>query len=160
MLIVSNQKEEYIPRTTGLLGALGILLEYARIQEFSSRGGGGVQVNLTKKLWQRCFRFWRGSNIIQGGQTFPGGVQLFQAGSNCLFPIEIVIFQGGSGPLSPLDPHLLRPYIRVEQSFLHLALHFATPCRSNTLQIQIFPVPKCKKYIMVQILYVFQANNQ
>ena len=28
---------------------------HARIQEFSPGGGGGVQVNLTKKLWQRFF---------------------------------------------------------------------------------------------------------
>ena len=40
-LIISNQKEECIPRTTGLLGALGILLEHAWIQEFLSGGGGG-----------------------------------------------------------------------------------------------------------------------
>ena len=88
----------------------------------------GVQVNLTKKLWQRFFlvlslfyrsqmvkfkenyhfsRFQRGSNIFQGG-----GVQLFPGGSNCLFPIETHItcaFPGGSGSPAPppsLDPHL------------------------------------------------------
>ena len=48
----------------------------------------------------------------RGGQHFPGGVQLFPGGSNCLFPIETHItcdFPGGGGPdclSSPLDPHL------------------------------------------------------
>ena len=53
-------------------------------------------------------RFQRGSNILEGG------VQLFQGGSNCLFPIGTHItcdFPGGGGgpdPMSPpLDPHLL-----------------------------------------------------
>ena len=67
------------------------------------QGGGGVQVNLTKKLWQPFFspqlilqsqmvnfkenyhfsRFPRGANIFQGG----GGVPTFSGvgGSNCLF---------------------------------------------------------------------------
>ena len=94
------------------------------------QGGGGVQVNLTKKAltFFFCFflvlslfnksrmvnfkenyhfsRFKRGSNIFQGGSNFfQGG-----GGSNCLFPIESHItcdFPGGSGhPVPPLDPHL------------------------------------------------------
>ena len=43
-------------------------------------------------------RLQRASNIFQGG------VQLFQGGSNCLFPIEthvICDFPGGSGPPVP-----------------------------------------------------------
>ena len=79
-------------------------------------GGGGVQVNLTKKADIFFFfspqlvlqisqmvnfkenyhfsRFQRGSNIFQGG----GG------GSNCLFPLETHItcdFPGGSEPPVP-----------------------------------------------------------
>ena len=50
-------------------------------------------------------RFQRGSNIFQGGGGGGGGgVQLFQGGSNCLFPIETHItcdFPGGSGPPVP-----------------------------------------------------------
>ena len=47
--------------------------------------------------------------IFQGsraGPTFSMGVQLFQGGSNCLFPIETHItcdFPGGGGP-DPLSP--------------------------------------------------------
>ena len=46
-LIVSKQKDEYIPRTTGLLGALGIDNVIFLVPD--------------------------GSNIIQGGPTFSGG---------------------------------------------------------------------------------------
>ena len=90
------------------------------------RGGGGVQVNLTKKAltFFFCFVFFLSSAyssevkwliskktiIFQGSrgvQLFPGGGG---GGSNCLFPIETHMtcdFPGGSGPLSPpLDPHL------------------------------------------------------
>ena len=48
----------------------------------------------------------------RGGPTFSMGVQLFQGGSNCLFPIETHItcdFPGGGGVQTPcphLDPHL------------------------------------------------------
>ena len=49
--------------------------------------------------------------VPEGVQHFPGGVQLFAGGSNCLFPILTHItcdFPGGSGPpVPPLDPHLL-----------------------------------------------------
>ena len=108
---------------------------HVRIQEFLSGGGGGVQVSLTKKALATFFfffffffspqlilqklngqfqrnlsfsRFQRGSNIFH----FPGGVQLFPGGSNCLFSIETHItceFPGGGGsgpPAPPLDPHL------------------------------------------------------
>ena len=63
-------------------------------------GGGGVQVNLTKKL--------RGYNIFQGGgPTFSGGgggvVQLlipYRKYITCDFPGEV------RTPCPPLDPHL------------------------------------------------------
>ena len=81
--------------------------QHARIQEFSSQGGGGGPGQSDKKaltfflvisLFYRSkmvnfkenyhfSRSQRGSNIFQGG----GGVQLFPGGgggSNCLFPIE------------------------------------------------------------------------
>ena len=110
-------KHKLIMETPGFL--------HARIQEFSSGGGGG-QVSLTKKALTRFFlvlslfyisqmvnfkeiyhfsRFQRGSNIFQGG----GGGPTF---SNCLFSIETHItcdFPGGGGvrtPCPPLDPHL------------------------------------------------------
>ena len=107
---------------------------HARIQEFSS-GGGGVQFILTKKSSDKVFflfsfffpqlilqksngqfqrnlsfsRFQRESNIFQGG----GGGPTFPRGSKCLFPIETHITyyfpgEGGSGtPVPPLDPHLV-----------------------------------------------------
>ena len=85
-------------------------------------GGGGVQVRLTKKSFDNVFfflvlslfyriqmvnfkeiyhfsRFQRGSNISREG------VQLFQGGSNCLFPIETHItcdFPGGVRSRSPV----------------------------------------------------------
>ena len=79
----------------------GAVWAHARIQEFSSGGGGGVQVSLTKKALTTffCFflvlslfyrsqmvnfkeiyhfsRFQRGSNIFQGGG---GGSNFFQGG--------------------------------------------------------------------------------
>ena len=90
---------------------------HVRIQEFSS---GGVQVRLTKKALTTFFFFspqliLRKSNgqfqrnlsffkVPEWVQHFPGGVQLFPGGSNCLFPIETHItcdFPGGSGPPVP-----------------------------------------------------------
>ena len=87
-------------------------------------GGGGVQVNLTKKalttffflvlsLFYRCQMVNFKEIIIfqgsRGGSTFSrGGVQLFPGGggSNCLFLIETHITcdfpGGGPDPLSPL----------------------------------------------------------
>ena len=92
------------------------------------RGGGGVQVSLTKKALTTFFffvLFFRRQLILQqsngqfqrnlsffkvpeGVQHFPGEVQLFPGGrgggSNCLFPIETHItcdFHGGSGPPVP-----------------------------------------------------------
>ena len=85
------------------------------------RGGGGVQVRLTKKALTTFFspqlilqksngqfernlsfsRFQRGSNNFQGVQLLPGG-----GGSNCFYPIETHItcdFPGGGGP-DPLSP--------------------------------------------------------
>ena len=102
--------------------------EHARIQKFSS-GGGGVQVYLTKKalttfsyFFLVLSLFYRSQMVnfkenyhFSGGPTFSRGVQLFQGGggSNCLFPIETHITcdfpGGGPDPLSPpLDPHLER----------------------------------------------------
>ena len=101
---------------------------HARIQEFSS--GGGSRSIWQKKLWQRffcCFlvlslfyrsqmvtfnlvyhfsRFWRGSNIFQGG----GGVNFFQGGGGggvqllipYRNPYNLWFSRGGPDPLSPL----------------------------------------------------------
>ena len=98
-------------------------LYHARIQEFSP---GGVQVSLTKNSSDNVFfffflalslfyrsqmvnfkeiyhfsRFQRGPTFSRGG----GGSNVFQGGSNCLFPIETHItcdFPGGIRiPLSP-----------------------------------------------------------
>ena len=97
------------------------------------RGGGGVQVNLTKKalttfsfsfsflvlslfyrsqmvIFKEIYhfsKFQRWSNIFQGESNFfQGG-----GGSNCLYRIETHItcdFPGGvRTPFPPLDPHLL-----------------------------------------------------
>ena len=89
---------------------------------------GGVRVNLTKKALTTFFfspqlillksngQFLRKLSFFkvqEGVQHFPGGggVQLFQGGSNCVYPKETHItcdFPGGSGPFDPpLDPHLL-----------------------------------------------------
>ena len=92
------------------------LRNHARIQEFSS-GGGGVQVSLTKKKKEMVnlketyhfSRSQRGSNIFQGGggPTFSrgGGVQLLIPYRN---PYNLSFSRGGGpDPLSPpLDPHL------------------------------------------------------
>ena len=92
----------------------------ARIQEFSS-GGGGLSQSDKKALtifflvlslfyWSQMVNFE--STIIfqgsRGGPTFSrgGGVQLFPGGSNCLYPIATHItcdFPGGvRTPLTPL----------------------------------------------------------
>ena len=106
---------------------------HARIQDFSSGGGGpGQPHKKSSDVFLFCFfvflvlslfyrsqmvniketyhfsRFQRGSNIFQGDPTFSRG-----GGSNCLFPIETHItcdFPGGGirtpCPPPPLDPHL------------------------------------------------------
>ena len=108
---------------------------HARIQEFSSGGGGcpGQSDNKSCDNVFFCFCFSvlslfymiqkvnfkesKKASIFQGssgGPTFSRGYQLFQrgGGSNCLFPIETHItcdFPGGGGvrtPIPPLDPHL------------------------------------------------------
>ena len=87
-------------------------------RNFRQGGGGGVQVNLTKKALTFFFVVFFLSSayssevkwliskktiIFQGSrgvQLFPGG----GGGSNCLFPIETHItcdFPGGSGPPVP-----------------------------------------------------------
>ena len=98
----------------------------ARIQEFSSGGGGPGQSDkkalttsfLVLSLFYRSqmvnfkeiYRFSRlqmGSNFFQGVQLFPGGVQLLIPYRN---PFWFVIFKRGSGPPGPpLDPHLVQP---------------------------------------------------
>ena len=98
------------------------------------QGGGGVQVNLTKKalttfifclvlsLFYRSqmvnfkeiyhfSRFKRGSDIFQGGGG--EGVQLFPGGSNCLLPIDTHItcdFPGGGGVRTPCPPLWIRTW--------------------------------------------------
>ena len=100
----------------------------ARIQEFSSGGGGG-----SRSVWQKAlttiflvlslfyrsqmvnfkeiYRFLRlqmGSNFFQGVQLFPGGVQLLIPYRN---PFNLWFSRGGPDPLPlpPLDPHLEQP---------------------------------------------------
>ena len=119
---------------------------HARIQEFSS-GGGGIQVNLTKKgltalFFCFCFfspqliyrsqivtfkenyhfsRFMRGSNIFQGwgGPTFSrGGPTFSRGGGNCLFPIETHI-TGGPDPLPPPPPGSALAFC--SQTFSHIS---------------------------------------
>ena len=104
------------------------LVVHERIQEFSSGGGGGVQVSLTKKRSDVLFfafflvisLLYRSQMVnfkaiyhfsrFQRGLTFSKGVQLFPGGggwSNCLLPIETHItcdFPGGSGPPAPPPP--------------------------------------------------------
>ena len=60
-------------------------------------------------------RFWRGSNIFQGGPFFSrGGVQLLIPYSN---PYNLWFSRGGPDPLSPpLDPHLC-DFINFKGSF-------------------------------------------
>ena len=95
------------------------------------RQGGGVQVSLTKKALKGFFAFFLILNLFYRSQMvnfkeiyhfsrFQRGSNIFQRGSNCIFPIETHItydfpegvrtpcFQGGGpDPLSPpLDPHL------------------------------------------------------
>ena len=99
-----------------------------RIQEFSTQGGGGgVHVNLTKKLWHRCLfvfflvlglvyrslmvnfkenyhfsKFRRGSKFFQGVKLFPGG----GGGGQLLIPYRNpnnLWFSKGGGP-DPLPP--------------------------------------------------------
>ena len=100
------------------------------IWNFCQGGGGGGG---SRSIWQKssdkvfflfCFfspplillmvnfeenyhfsRFQRGSNIFEGGPTFPGGVQLLIPYRN---PYNLWFSRGGPDPMSPpLDPHLL-----------------------------------------------------
>ena len=109
---------------------------HARIQEFSSRGGGGGP-GQSKKSFDNVFLFFSPLYILEksngqfqrnpsffkvqeGVQHFPGGgggPTFSTGGGNCLFPIETHItcdFTGGGVrtpcPPPPLDPHL-HPYI-------------------------------------------------
>ena len=127
---------------------------HARIQEFSSRGGGGgfqvslkrgggFQVSLTKKALTSFFFFspqliLQKSNgqfernlsffkVPEGVQHFPGGIQLFPGGSNCLFPIETHItceFPGRSGPPVPPPSGSALAWYKVICPFYTLTLHF------------------------------------
>ena len=93
---------------------------HARIQDFSSGGGGPGQsdkkspdnvflvLSFTEVKWliSKKVVIFQGS---RGGPTFSrgggGGVQLFPGGSNCFYPIETHItcdFPVGSGPPDPL----------------------------------------------------------
>ena len=100
------------------------LKRHARIQEFSSGGGGSRSICFSPQLIlpEVKWSISKKSIIFQGprgGPTFSrgggGGVQLFPGGggvSNCLFPIETHItchFPGGSGPpVPPSGPALER----------------------------------------------------
>ena len=123
---------------------------HARIQEFSSGGGGGDFISpqlmttffLVLSLFYRSqmvnfkenyhfSRFQRGPNIFQWGPTFSRGVQVFPGwGSDCLFPIETHItcdFPVGSGP--PAPPPLIRTcwlhmVCRCQQWFLASGMTF------------------------------------
>ena len=132
-------------------GTLGILLEHRGSRNFRQGGGGGgpgksdrkaLTFFFSSQLMTTFFSFIFVLSLFYRRQmvtfqrnchfsryrrrpTFSRGVQLLPGGSNCLFPIETHVtcdFPGG-GPdlLSPLDPHLLRHYIRAGQSFLHLS---------------------------------------
>ena len=78
-------------------------------------GGGELGVNLTKKNSLVLSLFYR-SQMVNFKENyhfsrFQRGSNIFQGGSNCLFPIETHITcdfpGGGPDPLSPpLDPHL------------------------------------------------------
>ena len=110
-----NRIPGWLPLVSSLPGSsLRTHVKHARIQEFSSAGGGGVQVSLTKNLFffspQLILQKSNGQSSIfqgsRGGPTFSrgGGVQLFPGGSNSLFPIETHItcdFPGESGPPVP-----------------------------------------------------------
>ena len=91
--------------------------KHARIQEFSS-GGGGVQVSLTKKLWRFCFfspqlilqksngQFQRNLSFFkvpEGVHHFPGAVQLLFPYRN---PYNLWFSRGVRTPCPPLNPHL------------------------------------------------------
>ena len=92
---------------------------HARIQEYSSGGGGGPvffspQLILQKSngYFQRKLSF---PKVPEGVHHFLGG-----GGSNCLFPIETHItcdFQGGGSgpPVPPLD----LPMFHLEKKKLH-----------------------------------------
>ena len=94
------------------------------LKDFLDWTTGGVQVSLTKKLWQSYFfflvlslfyrsqmvnfkeiyhfsRFPWGSNIFQGVQLCPGGVQLLIPYRN---PYNLWFSRGGPDPLSPPPP--------------------------------------------------------
>ena len=76
-----------------------VYIGHARIQEFSS-GGGGVQVNLTKKALTTVFFspqliLLKSNGLFQRKLSFfkvPEGVQHFPGGS--------IFFQGGGGPIA------------------------------------------------------------
>ena len=103
--------------------------------------------------------FSRGSNFFQGWgvQLFPGG-----GGSNCLLPIEThVTFDFPRGVQTPYPPWIRTCCGPISE----LDNHSCTfPC---ILQLRADPTlckskfslfSKCKKFIMVQVQYVFQAN--
>ena len=127
---------------------------HARIQEFSSGGGGGPgqsdkKSSLVLSLFYRSqlvnfkegnwliSRFQRWSTIFQGGPTFSRG----GGGSNCLFPIETHItcdFPGG-GVRTPC-PSLGSALVLKEQKIY--ILHGVTPYRFSYSLVG-YPL-KCK----------------
>ena len=105
-------------------------------RNFRQGGGGGVQVNLTKKSTDNVFFFFLSSAYFTEVtwffeenyhfSSFQRGSKIFQGvggggGSNCLFPIETHItcdFPGGGGP-DPLSPPF---WIRTWSHFVTLKL--------------------------------------
>ena len=106
---------------------------HARIQEFSSVGGGGVGGGgpgqsgkkalstffLVLSLFYRSqmvnFRHLSFFEVPEGVQHFPGGPTFSRGGSNCFIETRISCnFPEGPDPLPPpLDPHLLYVYIEL-----------------------------------------------
>ena len=81
-------------------------------RNFRQGGGGPGYVFFSPQLilqksngqFQRYLSFFK---VPEGVQRFPGAVQLFPGGTNCLFSIETHItcdFPGGSGPPPPPPP--------------------------------------------------------
>ena len=114
---------------------------HARIQDF--RQGGRGRVNLTKKSPDNVVFFWSSAYFTEvkwliskkaiifqgsrGSPTFPGGgggSNLFQGGSNCLYPIETHITCDFPGCPDPLTPIWIRTCYLDQQeiAFFHLVV--------------------------------------
>ena len=139
----------------------------ARIQEFSSGGGGRVQVSLTKKLWQRFFlvlslfyrsqmvnfkeiyRFSRlhmGSIFFQGVQLFPGGVQLLIPYRNHL----ICDFPEGPGPTAP--PLWIRTWCSPHSFMVKATIHYLIWAWQTLIDRRMY-YPFIAIYLIISVYY-------